>query len=84
MPFGVTDHVDSSGIAPADQLEQRLQRVEVFDELGFDRYMLTEHHGTPLNLVPSPHLFLAAASQRTTRIQLGSLPRCCPSTTRSG
>jgi alkanesulfonate monooxygenase SsuD/methylene tetrahydromethanopterin reductase-like flavin-dependent oxidoreductase (luciferase family) len=78
MQFGVTDHVDASGIAPADQLEQRLQLVELYDELGFDRYMLTEHHGTPLNLVPSPHLFLAAASQRTTRIRLGTLVTLLP------
>ena len=40
--------------------------------------MLTEHHGTPLNLVPSPHLFLAAASQRTTRIRLGTLVTLLP------
>ena len=78
MQFGVTDHVDASGIAPADQLEQRLQLVELYDELGFDRYMLTEHHGTPLSLVPSPHLFLAAASQRTTRIRLGTLVTLLP------
>jgi alkanesulfonate monooxygenase SsuD/methylene tetrahydromethanopterin reductase-like flavin-dependent oxidoreductase (luciferase family) len=78
MQFGVTDHVDSSGISPASQLEERLQLVELYDRLGFDRYMLTEHHGTPLNLVPSPHLFLAAASQRTTRIRLGTLVTLLP------
>jgi alkanesulfonate monooxygenase SsuD/methylene tetrahydromethanopterin reductase-like flavin-dependent oxidoreductase (luciferase family) len=78
MQFGITDHVDASGIAPADQLEERLRLVELYDRLGFDRYMLTEHHGTPLNLVPSPHLFLAAASQRTTRIRLGTLVTLLP------
>ena len=71
MQFGITDHIDASGIPPAEQLEQRLRLVELYDRLGFDRYMLTEHHGTPLCLVPSPHLFLAAASQRTSRIRLG-------------
>jgi alkanesulfonate monooxygenase SsuD/methylene tetrahydromethanopterin reductase-like flavin-dependent oxidoreductase (luciferase family) len=78
MQFGITDHIDASGIAPADQLEQRLRLVELYDRLGFDRYMLTEHHGTPLCLVPSPHLFLAAASQRTTRIRLGTLVTLLP------
>jgi alkanesulfonate monooxygenase SsuD/methylene tetrahydromethanopterin reductase-like flavin-dependent oxidoreductase (luciferase family) len=78
MQFGVTDHVDASGIPPAEVLEQRLRLLELYDRLGFDRYMLTEHHGTPLNLVPSPHLFLAAASQRTTRIRLGTLVTLLP------
>ena len=44
MQFGVTDHVDASGMSPADQLEERLRLVELYDRLGFDRYMLTEHH----------------------------------------
>lgn len=78
MQFGVTDHVDASGIPPAEVLEERLRLVEVYDRLGFARYMLTEHHGTPLNLVPSPHLFLAAASQRTSRIRLGTLVTLLP------
>ena len=78
MQFGITDHGDASGIPPAEQLEQRLRLVELYDQLGFDRYMLTEHHGTPLCLVPSPHLFLAAASQRTSRIRLGTLVTLLP------
>lgn len=78
MQFGVTDHVDASGTPAAEQFEQRLRLVELYDELGFDRYTLTEHHGTPLCLVPSPHLFLAAASQRTTRIRLGTLVTLLP------
>ena len=78
MQFGITDHLDASGIPPAEQFEQRLRLVELYDRLGFDRYMLTEHHGTPLCLVPSPHLFLAAASQRTTRIRLGTLVTLLP------
>lgn len=78
MQFGVTDHVDMSEMPPAEQLEQRLRLVELYERLGFDRYMLTEHHGTPLNLVPSPHLLLAAASQRTSRIRLGTMVTLLP------
>lgn len=33
----------------------------------------TEHHGTPLAVTPSPHLMLAAAAQRTSRLRLGTL-----------
>jgi alkanesulfonate monooxygenase SsuD/methylene tetrahydromethanopterin reductase-like flavin-dependent oxidoreductase (luciferase family) len=78
MQFGVTDHIDASGISPAEQFEQRLRLIELYDRLGFDRYMLTEHHGTPLSLVPSPHVFLAAASQRTSRLRLGTLVTLLP------
>jgi alkanesulfonate monooxygenase SsuD/methylene tetrahydromethanopterin reductase-like flavin-dependent oxidoreductase (luciferase family) len=78
MQFGVTDHIDTSGLAPGEHYEQRLRLVELYDRLGFARYMLTEHHGTPLSLAPSPHLFLAAASQRTSRIRLGTLVTLLP------
>lgn len=78
MQFGVTDHIDAAGIPIADQIEERLRLVQYYEQLGFDRYMLTEHHGTPLSLAPSPHLFLAAASQRTTRIRLGTLVTLLP------
>lgn len=78
MQFGVTDHIDACGVPPAELLRQRLALVELYERLGFARYMLTEHHGTPLNLVPSPHLFLAAASQRTSRIRLGTMVTLLP------
>ncbi|MBV9195419.1 MAG: LLM class flavin-dependent oxidoreductase [Solirubrobacterales bacterium] len=78
MQFGVTDHIDLSGVAPAALVRQRLELVELYERLGFDRYMVTEHHGTPLNLFPSPHLWLAAASQRTHRIRLGTLVSLLP------
>jgi alkanesulfonate monooxygenase SsuD/methylene tetrahydromethanopterin reductase-like flavin-dependent oxidoreductase (luciferase family) len=78
VQFGVTDHIDACGVPPAELLKQRLTLVERYERLGFERYMLTEHHGTPLNLVPSPHLFLAAASQRTSRIRLGTLVTLLP------
>ena len=52
--------------------------MELYDRLGFDRYVLTEHHGTPLCLVHRPHLFLAAASQRAGRIRLGTLVTLLP------
>ena len=35
MQFGVTDHIDASGLPPAEQFDQRLQLVELYEELGF-------------------------------------------------
>jgi alkanesulfonate monooxygenase SsuD/methylene tetrahydromethanopterin reductase-like flavin-dependent oxidoreductase (luciferase family) len=78
MQFGVTDHIDASGLPPAEQFEQRLALVELYERLGFSRYLVTEHHGTPLGLAPSPHLFLAAAAQRTSRIGLGTIVSVLP------
>ena len=39
---------------------------------------MAEHHGTPLGITPSPHLMLAAASQRTSVIRLGTLISILP------
>ena len=39
---------------------------------------MSEHHSTPLNLTPSPSVFLAAVAQRTKRIRLGALVYVLP------
>lgn len=64
---------------PIDELyEQRLKLIEAADQSGFYCYHLAEHHGSPLNLTPSPNLFLAAAAARTQRIRLGTLVYVLP------
>jgi alkanesulfonate monooxygenase SsuD/methylene tetrahydromethanopterin reductase-like flavin-dependent oxidoreductase (luciferase family) len=73
MRFGIIDHNDDSGRPHVQQVAERLELIEAYDRLGFHAYHLTEHHGTPLAITPSPHLMLAAAAQRTTRIRLGTL-----------
>jgi alkanesulfonate monooxygenase SsuD/methylene tetrahydromethanopterin reductase-like flavin-dependent oxidoreductase (luciferase family) len=47
------------------------------EELGFDGATVTEHHA-PLMTCPSPHLLLAAAAVRTSRIRLGSAVTVLP------
>ena len=39
---------------------------------------MSEHHSTPLNITPSPSVFLAAVTQRTKRIRLGALVYVLP------
>ena len=39
---------------------------------------MSEHHSTPLNLTPSPSVFLAAVAQRTRRLRLGALVYVLP------
>ena len=52
--------------------------LEYADEAGFWCYHKAEHHFTPLDAAPSSTVFLAAASQRTERIRLGSLVMLLP------
>jgi alkanesulfonate monooxygenase SsuD/methylene tetrahydromethanopterin reductase-like flavin-dependent oxidoreductase (luciferase family) len=78
MRFGIFDHNDASGQPAATQLARRLDLIAAYERLGYYAYHLAEHHGTPLGITPSPHLLLAAASQRTTRIRLGTLITILP------
>lgn len=78
MRFGVFDHNDASGRPVTQQLAERLALVEEYERLGYYAYHMAEHHGTPLGITPSPHLMLAAASQRTSVIRLGTLISILP------
>lgn len=78
MRFGVFDHNDASGRPAAQQLAERLELVTEYERLGYYAYHMAEHHGTPLGITPSPHLMLAAASQRTSTIRLGTLISILP------
>src|ERR1700744_144668 len=81
--YGVGLH---SGDADPDVDAPRWQRRQVDDfvefavlaeELGFDGITVTEHHA-PLMVCPSPHLLLAAAAVRTSRIRLGTAVTVLP------
>ena len=78
MKFGVFDHVDDSGLPLAEHLEARLRMAEAYDAAGLHCYHVAEHHGTPLGLAPSPGVFFAALSQRTTRLRFGPLVYLLP------
>jgi alkanesulfonate monooxygenase SsuD/methylene tetrahydromethanopterin reductase-like flavin-dependent oxidoreductase (luciferase family) len=73
MRFGIFDHVDDSGLPPAEHYATRLRIVEALDTLPFESYHIAEHHGTPLGLAPSPNVYLAAVSQRTRRLKFGPM-----------
>ena len=78
MRFGIFDHIDDSGLPRAEQLEQRLRLIEQYDRDGFYAYHVAEHHGTPLGIVGSPNLFLAAVAQRTRALHFGALINVLP------
>ncbi|HEY1822046.1 MAG TPA: LLM class flavin-dependent oxidoreductase [Trebonia sp.] len=75
-----------SGDTDPDVHDPRWQQRQVADfvefavlaeELGFDGITVTEHHA-PLMTCPSPHLLLAAAAMRTSRIRLGTAVTVLP------
>ena len=59
---------------------EALEQIELADRLGFDCVWLVEHHFLEeYSHSSAPDLFLAAASQRTTRIRLGhGIVHCLP------
>jgi limonene 1,2-monooxygenase len=57
---------------PTLALERDLKLVEWLEELGFEEAWFGEHHGSGWQYITSPEAFIAAASQRTSRIRLAT------------
>ena len=68
LQFGIFDQNDRGPYPLSEQYENRLRLIEFYDCAGFRTYHMSEHHSTPLNLTPSPSVFLAAVAQRTKRL----------------
>jgi limonene 1,2-monooxygenase len=60
------------GQNPTLALERDLELVERLDQLGFDEAWIGEHHSAGYEIIASPEVFIAAASQRTRNIRLGT------------
>jgi len=73
MKFGIFDHMDRGSDDASRQFRERLDLIAAYDRAGFHAYHLAEHHGTPLGIASAPSVFLAAVSQRTTRLRFGPL-----------
>ena len=78
MQFGIFDQNDQGPYPLAEQYEHRLKLIEFYDRAGFRTYHMSEHHATPLNMTPSPSVFLAAVAQRTKRLRFGALVYVLP------
>ena len=83
MKFGIFDHIDANGMTIGEQYAQRLRLVELYEKLGFNCYHLTAHHATDLGMASSPSVFLAAATQHTGTIKLGTGTRGISTTAKS-
>jgi len=78
MKFGIFDHMDDAGVGVGELYANRLRIAEAYDRSGFHAYHLAEHHATPLGCAASPGLFLAALTQRTTRLRFGPMVYLVP------
>ena len=76
--FGIFDSFDLGDSTPGQVIDSRLLFAEEAERQGIAHYHVTEHHGTPLSVCPSPSLFLAALAQRTTTMRLGALVHVLP------
>ncbi|MVN86099.1 MsnO8 family LLM class oxidoreductase [Deinococcus sp. HMF7620] len=73
LPLSVLDLVPvPSGTSAAQALEDALTLVQEAERLGYLRYWVAEHHNMAALASSVPLAVLAAASQRTTTIRLGS------------
>jgi alkanesulfonate monooxygenase SsuD/methylene tetrahydromethanopterin reductase-like flavin-dependent oxidoreductase (luciferase family) len=78
VDFGIFDHVDSSGAPAHEFYRDRLALIERYEAAGFYAYHCAEHHLSPIGMVASPNVFLAAIAQRTSRLRFGSLVYALP------
>src|ERR1700674_420361 len=62
----------SDGSTGADALRNTLDLARLADELGYPRYWVAEHHGTPMLACASPEVMMAAIGSATHRMRIGS------------
>jgi luciferase family oxidoreductase group 1 len=62
----------AEGSTPGDALRNTLGLARLADELGYYRYWLAEHHGTPSLACNSPEALIGPVADATSRIRVGS------------
>jgi alkanesulfonate monooxygenase SsuD/methylene tetrahydromethanopterin reductase-like flavin-dependent oxidoreductase (luciferase family) len=78
MKVGLFDHVEHGGRPLATLFDERLTFAAAANEAGIYGLHIAEHHGTPLNMVPAPGVYLAAVARATARMRLGPLVYLLP------
>ncbi len=73
LAIGVLDQAPiSEGFSGADALANSLDLARLCDRLGFSRYWVAEHHGTPMLACASPEALIGPIAATTARIRVGS------------
>ncbi|WAM19263.1 LLM class flavin-dependent oxidoreductase [Rhodococcus sp. JS3073] len=70
--FSVNDHYPGRDRSIDALYREVLAQGELADELGYDTFFVAEHHFHEYGVVPNPAIMLAALSQRTNNIRLGT------------
>ncbi len=73
MKVGLFDHIGRGGKPLAQLYDERLQFYSTADQYGFYCMHLAEHHCSPVNMAPSPSVFLAALARCTKSMRFGPL-----------
>jgi alkanesulfonate monooxygenase SsuD/methylene tetrahydromethanopterin reductase-like flavin-dependent oxidoreductase (luciferase family) len=70
--FSVNDHHPRLPRTVPELYRQVMRQTELAEALGYDTMFCAEHHFHEYGVVPDPAVMLAALSQRTSRIRLGT------------
>ncbi len=62
----------SEGWTGADALRNTLDLARLAEQLGYARYWVAEHHGTPMLACSSPEVMIASIGSITRRMRIGS------------
>lgn len=62
----------SDGMTGADALRNSVDLAQLAESLGYHRYWIAEHHGTPMLASASPEILIGAVAAATTRLRVGS------------
>ncbi len=62
----------AEGTAPAQALQNSIALARRVDELGFNRFWMSEHHAMDLLACTAPEIMLARIGAETRRIRIGS------------
>jgi alkanesulfonate monooxygenase SsuD/methylene tetrahydromethanopterin reductase-like flavin-dependent oxidoreductase (luciferase family) len=79
LELGIWDHFERRpGLSAHAQYAEKIALLQEAEQHGYRGYHLAEHHLSPLDLAPSPFLFLAALAQATTTLRVGTLVSILP------
>jgi luciferase family oxidoreductase group 1 len=71
--LGVLDQSPiSEGMTGADALRNSVELAQYAESLGYERYWVAEHHGTPALACASPEALIGPIAATTSRIRVGS------------
>lgn len=62
----------SAGATPAQAIRDSIEVAKAAERLGYERFWLAEHHSMTALAGTAPEILIAAISQQTSRIRLGS------------